>query len=286
MNMSNQSGSFPPPAFNRGRAGNISLDTLRNEVQKHDRCISCLLKFNLSKKGKQRIERRILKLDSPLAFHIAAYSLARQDNNPWPGESSLRNRFHYFQDFAVCKTCFRFCQRKYPYSTFSNANSSKFAYLISHVTPAIQFGANLSLQIEEDIRNHDLEEAVAEHDIQEEVDILEIQHEPEMGSPHGNLDFARPPSPYIESDEEELHDQFFHFGMADRNEDPAYDSDENYEPYNQENIDPFSPRSADLTCPAQWSPHSQLNYDGFVQNLNNNTTSNYMICFPKFQESW
>lgn len=72
MNMSNQSGSFPPPAFNRGRAGNISLDTLRNEVQKHDRCISCLLKFNLSKRILKKTllrpwrRRNFKKLFSPL----------------------------------------------------------------------------------------------------------------------------------------------------------------------------------------------------------------------------
>ena len=284
--MSEKSGSSAPPRFAR-RWNSRSIDEIRRDIIRHDRCMCCLFSFDT-----RRVNlKRNVTLNNALAFHIAAFALTRADNNPWPNESAANNRFHNSRNhrFVVCKECYRFCERTYNFGTFSAQNSEKFAYLQTHVTAAIQFGADLSQQVAEEIRQSDSLEAEAQRE--ENASLNHDVSFPAGPDPSPDPSPERPPSPperppspvYQSDDQEELQDAFFHFGLADEGEDPdPGDSDPDYdpEPPEQENIDPFAQNHAQ-TVQAQWSPHKDKNYDGFKQLL---TTLNFLQCVVCFSE--
>ena len=276
--MGEKSGSRPPPAFNRWNR--TSLDSIRTDIVNRDRCMCCLKKLVNSRRLPSGKNKRAIELNCAFSLHIAAYALARADNNPWPGETQQRNRFHDIQSFVVCKTCFIFCQRKYDYQTFSEDNTEKFNFLQNHVTAEIQFGLDVSQRVADEIR-HDDEEANRD---------IPIGLNADNSFPAAGHDFEepqRPPSPIINADEdEEFNDAFFHFGMADAAEDPMpeSDSDSDYEPNDQENIDPFSQNQLNLNCPAQWSPHPKIKYEGFLQLLAHNDLRKCLICFNEVQD--
>lgn len=243
------------------------------------------------KSGKRK---RRIEMNSALDLHIASYALARIDNNPWQGETAQRNRFHEIESFVVCKTCWIYCKRHYGYDTFSEQNSDKFAFLQNHVTPQIQFGAEQNQRVAEEIRNDDAAEEEAHRNEQLRINadnsFPAAENNPLDQHDHQNQDqnqedFERPPSPSFHDDEDDqLQDAFFHFGMADAQEDPDPASDSDYEPEDEQNIDPFSQSQANLTCPAQWSPHAKIRYDEFLQLLSHNDFYKCLVCLREEQD--
>ena len=260
--MNEKSGSLAPPAFKK--PWNYYGD-LKAEIENSDRCICCLRNFL----GNRRYLKRNMSLSTVLGLHIAAYSLARVDNNPWPNESVANNRFHSIQNFAVCRHCYLICSRRYNFETFSPENSEKFVHLQTHVTPEIQFGREVSQRVAQEIRNNDSAEAEAhlEENVQLQADISFPNAD--QAGPHSSPDSSpeRPASPvYQDEDNDELMDAFFHFGLRDEGQDPDFESDSEYAPSEPEVNDPFAQQQA-RTCPAQWTPHKNKNYEGFKQLL-------------------
>ena len=269
--MTEKSGSVPPPAFKRWNR--ITLETIRWNIIHCERCICCLKAYESRNRNKRNV-----CLDNAFGFHLAAYSLGRTDNNPWPNETVENNRFDTIKNFSVCKNCHRFCERRYNFSTFSAENSEKFAHLQKHITPQIQFGAAVSQQLADEIRINDSAEA-EDFRGDDGAPGADVSF-PNVDQPHIDSSPERPPSPIRhDDDEEQLQDAFFHFGMRDEGEDPDHesDSDSDYDPHENENIDPFAQQEAHL-CPAQWNPHEQKNYDGFQQLLIRYGTDQCVVC--------
>ena len=284
--MSEKSGSVAPPRYAR-RWNSPSIDEIRRDIIRHHRCMCCLFLFD-----PRRVNlKRKVSLNNALAFHIAAFALTRADNNPWPNESATNNRFHNSRNhhFLVCKACYTFCERKYNFETFSEQNSEKFAYLQTHVTAAIHFGADVSQQVAEEIRQNDSLEAEVQREenasLNHDVSVPAVDNENPDPIPE------RPPSPaYHSDDEEDLEDAFFHFGLADEGEDPdPHDSDPDYEPevnenpQERENVDPFAQQHAQ-TCQAVWKPHDDRNYDGFIQLLTTQNVQQCVVCLSEVRD--
>ena len=256
--MNRKSGSSAPPAFKNLRK--VSFDVIRNEVKHFKRCVCCLVTI-MRKSGSQRSREFSLK-DSAFAFHIAAYSLAREDNNPWPGETAQQNRFNDFHNFCVCDRCHMFASRNYKYDTFSVENSLKFFYLQNHITSRIQFGSAVSQRVANEIRG-DSDQATS--GVQENTGASNVS----IADEH---DLHHPSSPGSSIEEiEDINDAFFHFGLADDGQDPEHDSepdlDPDYQPDEQADVDAFeeASRPTNQTCPAYWSPHADKKYGSFSQ---------------------